>query len=271
MIADAAPDDASRWPTPDAFDYLIAARGWIVFPGVLPQDQLAAMRADTDALYDRCRTVQVRNGVAGNMEGTAHHLVGYGTSLDRLIDAFPLYDWAERFFGGKCILLNFGASLNPPGSKAYLAKPHRDVRQFTRDGRLSLNMLIMLDDFTADSGGTLVLSGSHMVEAMPPVDFFLQHAEQITGRAGDVVVFDSQLVHAAAANRGGDRRRAITLCLGRPWLKPQIDFPRFLPPERRESLSPIARQLFGFDARVAESLDEYYQPAERWTFKADQQ
>jgi hypothetical protein len=26
----------------------------------------------------------------------------------------------------------------------------------------------------------------------------------------------------------------------------------------------------GFNARVAASLDEYYQPPERWVFKADQ-
>jgi hypothetical protein len=30
------------------------------------------------------------------------------------------------------------------------------------------------------------------------------------------------------------------------------------------------RQMMGFHARIAASLDEYYQPAERWTFRADQ-
>ena len=35
-------------------------------------------------------------------------------------------------------------------------------------------------------------------------------------------------------------------------------------------MSDKVRQLMGFDARVAASLDEYYQPPERWTFKADQ-
>jgi hypothetical protein len=35
-------------------------------------------------------------------------------------------------------------------------------------------------------------------------------------------------------------------------------------------MSPKVRQLLGFNARVAASLDEYYQPEERWTFRADQ-
>jgi hypothetical protein len=255
--------------TLDEFEFLMATRGWALFPGAVAGRDLAAMRADLDGLYDRCREVQTRNGVAPNMEGTAHHLVGYGTSLDRFVDDFPLYDWVERFFRGKFILLNFGASLNPPGSAAYVARPHRDVRQFTRDVRMSLNMLVMLDDFTPETGGTLILSGSHLVEQMPPTDMFLRLSERITGKAGDIVLFDSQTVHAAGENRGDARRRALTICLGRPWLKPQIDFQRYVPTPEAE-LSPMARQLYGYDARVAASLDEYYQPPERWTFKADQ-
>ena len=257
-------------PSPEDFDSLMASKGWVQFRGVLPAAQVAVMKNDLDRLYDLCREVQTRNGVAANMEGTAHHLVGYGTSLDRMIEAFPLQAWIDRYFAGKYILLNFGASLNPPGSRAYLAKPHRDVRAFSRDLRLSLNMLVLLDSFTAQSGGTMVLSGSHATEAMPSSEEFERSAEQIVGEPGDIVLFDSLLVHSAAPNRGEARRRALTLCLGRPWMKPQIDFPRFIPPERHAALSATERQLYGFDARVAVSLDEYYQPAERWTFKADQ-
>lgn len=266
MRSDTAPEAG---PTPEEFDFLMATRGWTRFPGAMAGHDLAAMRADLDALYDRCREVQARNGVAGNMEGTAHHLVGYGTSLDRMIDDFPLYERIEQFFAGKFILLNFGASLNPPGSRSYVARPHRDVRQFTRDVRMSLNMLVMLDDFTPETGGTLILSGSHMVEPIPPTDMFLRLADRVTGQAGDVILFDSQTVHAAGENRGDARRRALTLCLGRPWLKPQIDFQRYVATAEAE-LSPTARQLYGYHARVAASLDEYYQPPERWTFKADQ-
>jgi hypothetical protein len=255
-------------PAPEDFDFLMATRGWVLFPGALAGGDLPALRDDLDVLYDRCREVQARNGVAGNMEGTAHHLVGYDTSLDRFVDDFPLWDWVGRFFGGKFILLNIGASLNPPGSRAYVARPHRDVRQFTRDVRMSLNMLVMLDDFAPETGGTLLLNGSHTVEEVPPAEMFSRLAERVTGHAGDILLFDSQVVHSAGENRGDRRRRALTMCLGRPWLKPQIDFPRYLP--QGAELSPKARQLYGYDARVATSLDEYYQPPERWTFKADQ-
>ena len=53
-------------------------------------------------------------------------------------------------------------------------------------------------------------------------------------------------------------------------MKPQMDWPRFLSAAASQALSAKGRQLLGYDARVATCLDEYYQPPERWTFKADQ-
>ena len=90
------------------------------------------------------------------------------------------------------------------------------------------------------------------------------------GRRAIILLFDSLVVHAAAPNRSAAKRRALTLCFGRPFMKPQMDWPRFLPEGAEAGLSEKARQLLGYDARVPASLDEYYQPPERWTFKPDQ-
>lgn len=257
-------------PTAETFDDLMAAKGWALFPGLLAAGQVSDLSADCDRVYDICRAVQQTNGVAANMEGTAHHVAGYGGPLDDFLHGFPLTDWVDRFFGGKWIILNYGAALNPPGFHAYTARPHRDVRAFTGGYRLSLNMLVMLDDFTPKTGGTLILSGSHRREAMPSSEEFAVGAEQIVGKAGDIVLFDSLTVHSAAPNRSADRRRALTLCLGRPFMKPQMDWPRYLSEAFQTRMDDRVRQLMGFNARVAASLDEYYQPPERWTFKADQ-
>jgi hypothetical protein len=252
------------------FDAVMADKGWALFPGILAGDEVAALADDCDRVYRTCREVQEKNGVAANMEGTAHHVAGYGGALDRFLERFPLAPWIDRFFDGKWIVLNYGAVLNPPGFRAYTAKPHRDVRAFTGGYRLSLNMLVMLADFTPATGGTLILSGSHRRKAMPSADEFAAGAEQLIGKAGDIVLFDSLTVHCAAPNLSDAARPALTLCLGRPFMKPQMDWPRFLPASFQEAMNDEVRQLLGFNARVASSLDEYYQPAERWTFKADQ-
>jgi hypothetical protein len=258
------------FPAVTDFDREMADRGMVHFRGVLDAAHLATLRADCESVYARRRAVQVKNGVADGMEGAAHHVLGDDTSFDALIADPPLWDFIGRYFGGKFILLNFGATLHPPGGSAYTLKPHRDVRAWTRDYHLSLNMLIMLDDFTAENGATLFLPGSHKTESTPPPEAFMAGAEQITGHAGDIVLFDSLVVHAAAPNRGAAKRRALTLCFGRPFMKPHMDWPRFLPAGAEAGLTPRARQLLGYDARSPTSLEEYYQPPERWTFKPDQ-
>jgi ectoine hydroxylase-related dioxygenase (phytanoyl-CoA dioxygenase family) len=254
--------------TAETVDYLMTTRGWVLFPGQVGETQLDVLRADSQSVYAKRRALQLQNGVGANMEGAAHHVLGENNSFEAFIADPPLWDMIERHFAGKFILLNFGATLLQPGADGYTLKPHRDVRAYSRDYRLSLNMLVMLDDFTVENGATLVLSGSHQVEAMPSLELFHQYAEPITGKAGDILLFDSLLVHSAAPNRSAAQRRALTLCFGRPFFKPQMDWPRYLGPD--QGLTPKTRQLLGYDARSPESLDEYYQPPERWTFKPDQ-
>jgi ectoine hydroxylase-related dioxygenase (phytanoyl-CoA dioxygenase family) len=253
-----------------AFDREMDHSGIVHFPAVLDAEASAALKADSERVIALRRSVQARNGVEQGMEGIGHHMLGEGTSLDTFVAAPPLWDAIERYFNGKFILLNFGATLNLPGRAAYTLKPHRDVRAWTRDYRLSLNMLVMLDDFTAENGATLFLAGSHRIEQPPTLEAFQARALQRTGRAGDILLFNSLVVHAASPNRSAAPRAALTLCFGRPFMKPQMDWPRFLGPGAEARLTPRARQLLGYDARVAASLEEYYQPPERWTFKADQ-
>jgi hypothetical protein len=248
----------------------MAERGWVRFPGMVAADRLEALRADAERVYALRRALQVQNGVADGMEGAAHHVPGEGGALDRFLDDLPLYDRIEQHFAGKVILLNYGAAMHPPGARSYTFKPHRDVRAFTRDFPLSLNMLVMLDDFTAQNGATLMIAGSHLTEAMPTSEAFKARAEHAVGRAGDILLFDSLLVHSAAPNYSAAPRRALTLCFGRPFMKPQMDWVRRFGPDAEASLSPMARQLLGYHARVPESLDAFYQPPERWAFKPDQ-
>jgi len=250
--------------------YLIRTRGWARFETVLAAAQVGQLAADARAVYDRRREAQISGGVSAHMEGTAHHVIGDGTGLDDFMNAMPLMEVIERHFDGKVILLNFGAAMNAPGTQAYTHKIHRDVRAFSRDYPLSLNMLVMLDDFTVENGATRVLEGSHHVAAMPAPEVFDRHAVSLTGKAGDIILFDSLLAHSAAPNHSGEWRRCLTLCFGRPFIKPQMDWPRFLSPAFQAALSPVGRQLTGLDARVATCLEDYYQPRERWTFKADQ-
>ena len=260
-ISGASPDDDVE---------LMTQRGWVNFPGMIGAAQLEALRQDAERVYGLRRAVQLANGVAAGMEGVAHHVLGEGGALDAMLDDLPLFDRIGQHFDGKFILLNFAAVMHPPGGRTYTFKPHRDVHAFTPAYPLSLNMLVMLDDFTVQNGATLMLSGSHKTQALPDPELFEARAEQAVGKAGDVLLFDSLLVHAAAPNRSASPRRALTLCFGRPFMKPHMDWVRRFGHDAEDRLSPMSRQLLGYHARVPESLDAFYQPPERWAFKPDQ-
>jgi len=117
-------------PTPAAetFDDLMAAKGWALFPGLLAAGQVSDLSADCDRVYDICRAVQQTNGVAANMEGTAHHVAGYGGPLDDFLHGFPLTDWVDRFFGASGSFsttarrsIRRGSTPIPPGPTATCA------------------------------------------------------------------------------------------------------------------------------------------------------
>ncbi|MFI7859660.1 phytanoyl-CoA dioxygenase family protein [Pseudomonas promysalinigenes] len=75
----------------------------------------------------------------------------------------------------------------------------------------TVSALIYLDDFGPDNGATRIVPGSHRPQAgEPPFDFDDEsQAIQLAGRAGDALVFDAELVHAASRNISGAKRRTL--------------------------------------------------------------
>src|SRR5712672_1916662 len=100
--------------------------------------------------------------------------------------------------------------------------------------------------------------------AQPPRDEdFYRDAVRAVAQAGSIVVFNSNLWHAAGPNRSRGPRRGLTLAFTRPFMKQQMDYPRALGYERAASLSLELRQVLGYNARVPTSLDEWYQTPDR--------
>lgn len=77
----------------------------------------------------------------------------------------------------------------------------------------TVNALAFLDDYGPDNGATRLVPGSHRQAAdAPPVDLADEsRCVQLGGRAGDILVFDADLVHAASLNRSGARRRSLLI------------------------------------------------------------
>ncbi len=78
----------------------------------------------------------------------------------------------------------------------------------------TVHALAFFDDYGADNGATRLVAGSHH-SAHDGSAFDLcdeSRALQISGRAGDILVFDADLVHAGTLNPSGARRRSLLIC-----------------------------------------------------------
>ncbi|WP_431081148.1 phytanoyl-CoA dioxygenase family protein [Pseudomonas thivervalensis] len=88
---------------------------------------------------------------------------------------------------------------------------HRDLSA-QRPGDIAV-ALAFFDDYGPENGATRIVPGSHRPEpGASPFDFNDEsRSVQLSGSAGDILVFDVDLVHAGSLNVIGARRRSILI------------------------------------------------------------
>jgi Phytanoyl-CoA dioxygenase (PhyH) len=98
--------------------------------------------------------------------------------------------------------------LRDVGAAEAAQRLHRDVTAYPLPlayGIVMVNLILAVDDFTAENGATVVAPGSHQSaqRSGPFDDAVLMPAVM---EAGSALVYDGRLVHGAGANRSGGGR-----------------------------------------------------------------
>lgn len=249
----------------------IAAAGYAFFPRLVSDELLQRLRRDIPRRAEICRAWQVRNCVDSGMRGVAHHVVGGDDSLSDFLNSLYLDEYIRAYFSGEYILNSYGAVDNGPYAEdmyKHGQRFHRDVRTYTRDFPLMLNMLVMVDSFTVENGATRIVPASHLAEARPYDTELEARSIRAVGDAGGILLFDSNLWHSAAPNRTQESRMALTLTFTRPFFKQQMDYPRMLGEDF--PINERMRQVLGYNSRVPCGYDEWYQPPEKRMYKPGQ-
>ena len=229
------------------------SEGFIKFKNAIQTDKVEELKKAFDKIINK-KNPEVKNTyfyLAHEMDETYLHF----------LDHNPVQNSVDHILGETCIIHSFnGITLKPNFSNKIQNKIHRDTQRFCRPYLLSVQLLIMLDNFTNENGATYILPKSHLIEKKPSDDFFYKNALQLEGKAGDIVMFDSLCWHAGGTNLTSKERRALTLVYTRSFMKQQIDLTTNESVNNKIKNNQNIKRLLGYNVRVPKNIEEFNSP-----------
>lgn len=201
--------------------------GWCVVENVIPAAAVAAVRA---AIVTA--TASHRNPSAPKHIGHLSGVINYDQSFAPYLVEKQLLGVIEGVLGPHVRISFTTATINEPGNArggwhadwpynqrnaGALPAPYPDLP-------MHITTIWMLSPFRAETGGILVISGSHRMSNNPTSGYGIDELEpyptevNAAGNAGDVLVMDSRLWHATAPNLTTEPRVAIVIRYAPWWL-----------------------------------------------------
>ncbi len=111
---------------------------------------------------------------------------------------------------------------------------------------LMLQVIWMMEPFTAENGGTEIAPGSQRWEGAPDPTRFAEHMVQATGNAGDAIVSHGLLWHRTACNVSAAPRVAVLINYTQLTVREMAPLGPF-DDAFRERADPALSALLGFD------------------------
>lgn len=240
--------------------------GIVVVPGVLSCSEVSQLRCELESAI--AEDLVVRPGVFDT--GMVHNCMTRGTRMAALLDHPVMNAFLKCAFAETCILYAYQSSTLPPFAGNYGSRVHVDCPRFIPGYSTNIGVIFPLDDFTLENGATWYLKGSHRSAEIPVDQAFYAAASRASCAAGDMIVFNGRLVHAAGINSTERPRHALTLNICRSFMRQRFDFPRLVAQSLIDSLGADGRRLIGMNVRMPTSLEEFYLPEKERLYKPSQ-
>ena len=240
--------------------------GLAVVPSALDPVSVERLRAELETAMEEDE--RLRPDVFDS--GMVHNCMTRGPRMADLLDHPGMHAYLSAWFSPTCILYAYQSSSLRPSKGNYGSRVHVDSPRFIPGYPTNVGVIFALDPFTAETGGTLYLPGSHLSPELPTDERFFQDAVQAICNPGDMILFHARLVHAAGVNRTARTRHALTLNVCRSFMRQRFDFPRLLAPELLNRLGEQGRRFVGMNVRMPTSLEEFYLPESERLYKPGQ-
>lgn len=231
----------------------VTLNGFTVIPDVIPSDELAAWRQKIDAVYEVQQQRFGRETLASISElDICRAPLLYDLDFLTLATRQKTWDIVKAFLGDWFILSLQNAIINRPKTEHHQSAWHRDLpyQNLVTSRPLGINVLLAIDEFSAETGSTNVLPYSHRAEALPSTQYLARNHVAVTAPAGSAIIFDVMLFHKAGSNRSNIIRRGVNQLFTSPVIKQQFDFANALSPHRSR-LDPQLLRLLGFTSQIA--------------------
>lgn len=228
--------------------------GFTVLSEVFTAAEAADISARLDVLLQR--QIEEAGGaehLAGDEE-TARCCLAYDDTFVRLASAPPVMDVCRHLLGDYFVLMQQNGVVNPPARHHTQRAYHRDLpyQHFVSSRPIAISALFCAEPFSAQNGGTIVLPGSHKVEAFPSDDVVHALQRPLEAPAGSFCMFDSMLFHRAGDNHSSSVRRGVNHVYTLPFVAQQISLPDAL--GGRYADDPSLARLFGYSTAPAPSV-----------------
>lgn len=253
------------------FENAMDKYGWLIYENVVSDEIIDEIINDVALAYDSRRKIQLKNGIGGPTAGVLHHLVEKDNFSFNFLEQKYFDREIKHFLKGNYIINGFSVIINSKTASTYVQNIHRDIRTYSGEYKIVIQGIFLLDDFTADNGATVFLSGSHKIKDRPDDQYFYKNAVPAIAKKGSAILFDANVYHAGGINQTDNLRRILTYCISKPFFKQQFDIPRYLGYQYGETLSDHLRQVLGYKSRTSENLEEYYQPPHLRMYQPDQE
>ncbi len=224
--------------------------GFCLFEDTLSPTRLSEAR---DALYEAAAEDEVKGTAYRYDNNDANQrvwaLLNRGQVFVDLIQHPLALRFLEQMLGERFLLSNISANITGPGAgpmhlhadQGYVDPP------WPEDKPLALNIMWVIDEFTASNGGTRYVEKSHL-RCQAPDPLAQYETRVMEAPAGTMIVMDGRLWHQTGPNTHATQTRAgIFAYYVRPFLRTQENWFRSLQPDLLQNLTPLLEELLGFN------------------------